>query len=331
MASPSKKTIAVVGATGRQGSSVAKTFASLPHWHVRCLARDPNSPKAQSLAALGCEIVRADLDDPASLDAAFAGAHAIFLNTDFWGPYVSLTTAGTGLKESSTRAFEVEITHGKNAALAAANTPTLERLVYSALGPMKAASRGNYPDSYHWDSKAAIVEFIEKDMPDLAKKMSVLYLGAYITNSLLLPKNSKEGQWVNTIPCSKAMRLPIVDADRSTGLYVRALIEDEAPGVKLLAYDDFLSIKECLEAWARVTGKTADVREMTIGEMSSTFHLPVEILEAPGFIEEFGYTAGISGVIEPKQLKNKVSAPTFEDWLKTRPMEELLAVQAGTT
>lgn len=79
-----KKTIAVVGATGNQGSSVANTFLALPHWHVRALTRTPSSDASRSLAARGVEVVRGDLADPASLVEAFENAHAIFLNTEFW-------------------------------------------------------------------------------------------------------------------------------------------------------------------------------------------------------------------------------------------------------
>src|SRR5207248_8273098 len=84
MTTSEKKTIVVIGATGNQGSSVARTFLSLPHWHVRCLTRNPSSAAAQTLSGLGAELVQGDLSDPASLTRAFASANTIFANTDFW-------------------------------------------------------------------------------------------------------------------------------------------------------------------------------------------------------------------------------------------------------
>lgn len=75
----SKKTIAIVGATGTQGQSVANTFLSLPNWHVRGLTRNTASEKAKALEKAGAEVVAADLNDIESLRRAFAGAHAIFV------------------------------------------------------------------------------------------------------------------------------------------------------------------------------------------------------------------------------------------------------------
>ncbi|KAK9490812.1 hypothetical protein V1508DRAFT_423820 [Lipomyces doorenjongii] len=45
-----KKTIVVIGATGVQGSSVARTFLSLDHWHVRAVTRNPSSAAAQTIS-----------------------------------------------------------------------------------------------------------------------------------------------------------------------------------------------------------------------------------------------------------------------------------------
>lgn len=50
---------------------------------------------------------------------------------------------------------------------------------------MKAASGGKYPHSNHWETKASIVEYIQAEQPELAKKTSYIYIGAYITNPFL--------------------------------------------------------------------------------------------------------------------------------------------------
>lgn len=62
------KLIAVLGATGQQGGSVAKACLKAG-WKVRALTRDVNKGKA--LAEQGAEIVAANLDDEASLIKAF--------------------------------------------------------------------------------------------------------------------------------------------------------------------------------------------------------------------------------------------------------------------
>jgi uncharacterized protein YbjT (DUF2867 family) len=81
-----RKTIAVVGATGAQGGGLVRAILSDPTggFAVRAITRKPQSDKARALAAMGAEVMEADLDDAASLERAFAGAHGAFLVTNFW-------------------------------------------------------------------------------------------------------------------------------------------------------------------------------------------------------------------------------------------------------
>ncbi|KAJ5864077.1 uncharacterized protein N7529_005993 [Penicillium soppii] len=321
------KTIAIVGATGTQGSSVARTFLTLPNWHIRCLTRDPSSEKALELAELGGELVQANLEDKDSLRRAFNGAHAIFLNTDFWQPYRAALASGTDALTSAKQGYETEVTHGKNAANVAATIPTLERLIYSALGPMKAASGGKYSHSYHWETKAYIADYIGQ-MPELVKKTSFIYIGAYISNPFLYPKYQPESkELVSFLPAKKSMRMPIIDTANSTGPFVRALVEDEAPGMKLLAYDDYLSAEEIAVVWSRALGKPARVVEMGLQEMHEKTGIPLEVLGGPAFVDEFGYCAGLGNVVEPAQLKAQVQGKGFEEWLKGQDVVELLGLK----
>ena len=80
------KVIAVVGATGAQGGGLVRAIASDPSggFVARAITRDPSSDAAKALAELGAEVVQADLEDPASVEAAFAGAHGAFCVTFFW-------------------------------------------------------------------------------------------------------------------------------------------------------------------------------------------------------------------------------------------------------
>ncbi len=81
-----KKIIAVVGATGAQGGGLVRAILNDPNggFTARAITRDPNSAKAKELAALGAEVVAADVDDVASLERAFAGAYGAFCVTFFW-------------------------------------------------------------------------------------------------------------------------------------------------------------------------------------------------------------------------------------------------------
>jgi hypothetical protein len=318
------KTIAIIGATGNQGSSVAHTFLQDFTWDVRAITRNPSSSKALALAAAGAELVQADLNDIASLEAAFQGAHAIFVNTDFWGPYLSGATE-TGQTHSSDDAFNEELDHGKNAAIAASRVATLERFVYSALGPMKRASKGKYAQSYHWDSKASIVDYIESEHPELSKKTSIIYIGVYATNPLFMPKADPEtGVYKFILPMRGESKIPIIDTPSSTGPFVRALVETEPAGTKLLAYDSYLTINEVVDTWAKATGKKAELATVTAEYMHEQFGIPWEVLQAPLWIDEVGYMGGIDKWIGAADLKVRPRTKTFGEWLAGRDWEGIL-------
>jgi len=84
-----KKIITVFGATGAQGGSLARAILNDPNseFTVRAVTRDPQSEKAKALAAKGAEVVKADIDDPASLKAALKGAYGAYFVTFFWDHY----------------------------------------------------------------------------------------------------------------------------------------------------------------------------------------------------------------------------------------------------
>ncbi len=82
----SKKIIAVTGATGAQGGGLARAILddASGEFTLRAITRKPDGDKARALADRGAEVVAADLDDQASLERAFAGAHGAFCVTNFW-------------------------------------------------------------------------------------------------------------------------------------------------------------------------------------------------------------------------------------------------------
>jgi len=84
--SDDQKVIAVVGATGAQGGGLVRAILEDPQggFVVRAITRDTGSEKAKALAALGAEVVAANVDDAASLERAFAGAYGAFCVTFFW-------------------------------------------------------------------------------------------------------------------------------------------------------------------------------------------------------------------------------------------------------
>jgi uncharacterized protein YbjT (DUF2867 family) len=84
-----KKIVAVVGATGAQGGGLVRAILNDPQggFSVRAITRDVNSDKAKALAALGAEVVAADIDDSSSLKRAFKGAYGVYCVTFFWAHF----------------------------------------------------------------------------------------------------------------------------------------------------------------------------------------------------------------------------------------------------
>jgi len=132
------KVIAVTGAAGQQGGTVARRLLA-DGWKVRGLTRDVNKPAAKELAGLGAELMPGDMDNRSELDAALKGAYGVFSVQNFWLPNVG---------------FEGEIKQGKNVA-DAARAAGVQHLVYSSVG---AAHRG--AGQKHFDSKWIIEQYI---------------------------------------------------------------------------------------------------------------------------------------------------------------------------
>jgi len=84
-----KKVIAVMGATGAQGGGLVRAIMAdkTGEFTARAITRDVNSDKARALAALGAEVVAADIDNEDSLKKAFAGAYGVYCVTFFWAHF----------------------------------------------------------------------------------------------------------------------------------------------------------------------------------------------------------------------------------------------------
>ena len=170
---------------------MASLYAQEAGWKVRGISRDPS--KAESWTAKGVEVVKGDLNDKESLVSAFKGADAIFSNTDFWTQFHNPATRekvkpGQTLNEYC---YDFEVQQGKNVADAAATVENLDRFILSALSYTKKLSKEKYTHVYHFDAKAAIVEYVREQHPKLAAKMSVVQAGMYMSNWTLMPKPAK--------------------------------------------------------------------------------------------------------------------------------------------
>ncbi len=86
MSREKKPTIAVFGATGAQGGGLVRAILGDREqpFAARAITRKPDAERARALAAAGAEVVAGDADAPETLAAALAGAHGVFVVTNFW-------------------------------------------------------------------------------------------------------------------------------------------------------------------------------------------------------------------------------------------------------
>jgi uncharacterized protein YbjT (DUF2867 family) len=111
----SDRVVVVTGATGRQGGAVARHLLS-DGWWVRALTRKPRGKPARRLAALGAEVIAADMAIPTTLDTAFRDAYGVF-----------------SVQNPMTAGLNGEIDQGKNVA-DAAKRAGVQHLVYGSAG-----------------------------------------------------------------------------------------------------------------------------------------------------------------------------------------------------
>jgi uncharacterized protein YbjT (DUF2867 family) len=124
---PDEKLIAVVGATGGQGGGLVRAILADPgrEFGARALTRDARSPKAQELAAAGADVVAADLNDEASVRAAFDAVHGAFVVTNYF-------VERTPEQEAARSRAEMELKQAEAAARAARDAG-VEHVIWSTL------------------------------------------------------------------------------------------------------------------------------------------------------------------------------------------------------
>ncbi|MFD4657679.1 NmrA family NAD(P)-binding protein [Kitasatospora sp. NPDC058444] len=178
--------VAVAGATGAQGGATARALlrAGRP---VRALTRDPGSPVAAELAALGAEVARADFDDPASVAAALDGTGALFaMSTPF----------GTDL--------DAEVRQGIALLDAARATGTIRHVVFTS-----ASNADRSTGIPHFDSKYRI----EQHLAGLGLPWTVLGPAAFMDNYANDWTLESLRAGVFHLPMSPGVPLPVIAAD----------------------------------------------------------------------------------------------------------------------
>jgi uncharacterized protein YbjT (DUF2867 family) len=193
VSSADKKIIAVMGATGSQGSGLVRAIQSDPSggFKARAITRDPNSDKAKALKDLGAEVVAADIDDEASLKKAFEGAYGAYCVTFFWAHFSP----------------EKEQQNAKNMA-SAAKAAGVQHLIWSTLEdtrkwiPLSDNRMPTLQGKYkvpHFDAKGEINHvFTDAGVPTTFLQTSFYWDNMYMFG--MGPKKGDDGNYSITFP-----------------------------------------------------------------------------------------------------------------------------------
>ncbi|KIW25999.1 uncharacterized protein PV07_09130 [Cladophialophora immunda] len=328
----SVKVIVVPGATGNQGGSVVETFLKEPGWHVRGITRNPSSVKAQALSARRVEIVQADMDEPKTLELAFKSATAIFAVSDFWGLYGDPANKdkpkpGTPLNVWAAGHEEQQL---KNVIDTAAKVPTLERFIVSSLSNATKCSKGKYSHVYHFDSKARAVDYGRGKYPDLWKRTSIFqagfFLSNYVRNPFTQPQRNPEGvvQFIGQL--DPDVKMPMIAPEEDTGPVVKALVK-EAAGKNVIAYREWISVRELAQTFTEMTGLNSEVIMLSKTEANLLLppELKLELDDNFAYFNEFGYEGRDDPtVIHPSDLSSPPDLDSVANYLKKQDWSKVL-------
>ena len=245
---PSKKIIAVFGATGAQGGGLVNAILNDKHseFSVRAITRDASSDKAIALAAKGAEVVVADIDDKESLKNALEGAYGAFMVTFFWAHYSP----------------EKEIEEAKHMA-EAAKAAGLKHVIWSTLEdtrkfiPLDDNRMPTLKEKYkvpHFDGKGESDKFFT----DLDLPVTFLRASFYWENFIYFgagPKKGPDGNLYLTFPLDNAKMAGIASDDIGKAAYGIFKKADELIGKTIGIAGEHLTGKEMADAMSQAVGK----------------------------------------------------------------------------
>jgi taspase (threonine aspartase 1) len=252
--SQSKPIITVTGATGSQGGAVVQALLKRGKFRVRAVTRNPESSAAKALASQGCEVVKADMTDKASLVKAFDGAHGAFLVTDFWA--------------SCQCNAEKEIEQGCRLA-DAAKEAGLKHVVWSTLEDPRPFLDSSVPDLSdapgrkvaHYETKEEIQHYIDKTGVPATHLMTSAFYNNVIT--FFQYQKGPDGSYVYAMNCGRNKPFAWC-APETIGESAAVAFEQggQSPGNVIPCLDEMLSNEHVVETVSKLTGKTVKYEEL---------------------------------------------------------------------
>lgn len=287
------ETILVTGATGRQGGSTARHLLE-DGWRVRALTRDPGKPVAQELERLGADVVRGDLDDPASVDRAVAGCHGVFSVQDFY-------QAG----------LEGEVRQGTRLA-DAAKAAGVKHFVYPSVS---AANRGT--GIPHFETKRRIEEHLSSlDLPHTILR-PVFFMDNFLSSGLR--ESIESGKLSLAVRPDRTLQMIAV---RDIGAIAAAVFGESEKflGKSIDLAGDELTLPDACRALSTALGREVRYEEADLVDLERSSPVVGKMFR---WFNEVGYQVDIATV---RQILPRLS--DFHAWVTEVFALELMSVAA---
>src|SRR5882757_3274252 len=291
--SNTQKLIAVIGATGQQGGAVVRALQASGQYRVRALTRNPaKHPK------LGDEVVLADFNRPETLEAAFAGAHGVFLVTNAWEAGAEeLNQALAGVK--------------------AAKDAGVQHLIWSTLPNVEDISRGKISVP-HFTDKAKV----ERIVSDAGFAYHTFVIAPFYYQNLLgvmAPQKQADGTAGWALPLDPERRvIHMGDITELGRIVAGAFAQPELAGhgEHLPLVGDFLSFNEIIATLNR-QGYKVSFKQVPREVFATWFPGAADVAAMLAYFEAHTYLGSDSR--DAIALANKVAGqqPTnFAAWAK---------------
>jgi uncharacterized protein YbjT (DUF2867 family) len=293
MATIDKKVIAIVGATGQQGGAVVRALQAYKQFKVRALTRNP--AKHRNLAD---EVVEADLSRPETLASAFAGAHEVFLVTNFY-------EQGTSELQQAT------------AAVRAAKDTGAKHFVWSTLPDVETISKGKLHVP-HFTGKAKTDRIVrEAGFANHTFVIAPFYYQNLI--GVLSPRKQPNGSAGWTLPLDPSVRgIHMGDITELGDIVAGAFAHPDQAGrgEYLPLVGDFLSFNEIIDT-LKQQGHSFSFNQVPKEVFAGFFPGAAELAEMFAYFQAHTYLGSDSR--DEIALANKVagkSATKFLSWAR---------------
>ncbi len=291
MSANNKKLVAVIGATGQQGGGVVRALQASGQFKVRALSRNPGKHRE-----LADEVVEADLNRPETLNAAFEGAHGVFLVT-------TSSLEGTD-----------EFAQG-TAAVRAAKAEGVKHFIWSTLPDVKAISGGKFHVP-HFTSKAK-VDSIVKDAGFANHTFAIAPFFYQNLVGAMAPQQQADGSMGWALPLDPSVRCIHMGDIRELGNIVAGAFADPdqaGHGEYLPLVGDFMSFNEIVDVLNR-QGHNFSFTQVPADVFATLFPGAAEIAAMFSYFQAHTYLGSDSS--DRIALANKIAGrqPTkFTTW-----------------